>query len=69
MVAIIAVYLFAVEVITMQTNPRKFLVLHHTNGKLQFKTACLGPDQCHRGEHSNSTAEPLANSYQGSTVM
>lgn len=54
MVAILAVYIFAVEVITMQTTPRKFLVLHHTNGKLQFKTACLGPGQCHRGEHCYS---------------
>lgn len=50
MVVALAVYLFAVEILTMQTTPRRFLVLHHTNDKLQFKTACLGPDQCHRGE-------------------
>lgn len=51
MVAILAVYLFAVEIITTHTTPRRFLVLHHTNDKLQFKTACLGPDQCHSGEY------------------
>jgi len=49
MVAILAMYLFAVEVITMETAHRRFLVLQDTNGELQFKTACLGTDLCHRG--------------------
>ena len=52
MATILAVYLFAVEIITMQTTPRRFMVLQHTNNHLQFKTACLGPDQCHRGEQN-----------------
>jgi len=50
MVAILAVYLFAIEIISMETAHRRFLVLQDTNGELQFKTTCLSTDLCHRGK-------------------
>jgi len=52
-------YLFAVEIITMETAHRRFLVLQDTNGELQFKTACLGTDLCHRGKLLANRNDPV----------